>query len=93
MHLLGAFPRFTREISISRLFSCKGLSPNADNVEIFLSCGQVLARLTTVTCTQDRNWSVKMKIVLEQATMMLLAVTIIALFVAGISLISTILLA
>jgi hypothetical protein len=34
-----------------------------------------------------------MKIVLEQVTMMLLAVTIIAAFVAGISLISTILLA
>ena len=52
----------------------------------------MLLRVKPVTCTQDRNWSVKMKIVLEQATMMILAVTIMVVFVAGISLISTILL-
>jgi hypothetical protein len=48
-------------------------------------------KLKSVTCTQDRNWSVKMKIVLEQAILMTLVVTIMAAMIAGMSVLTTIL--
>ncbi len=45
-------------------------------------------RVKPVICTDKRSWSMKMRIFLEQAMMMILVVTIMAAALAGVSLLT-----